>query len=444
MSRNHYLPRFGRRSNLAASALVAGLVLAIAVPGTPAYADSVRDDSWQVNALELPELHKVTQGDGVVVAVVDTGVDPSHPDLKGSVLPGFDLYDGTTKGQVDRTGHGTGMASLIAGHGHGPGGRDGVLGVAPHAKILPITVHPKKPGIIPPAGIAIGIDWAVDHGADVINVSLSSSRNDSIARAVERAFNKNVIVVAAVGNRSDDIMIGDPARYPGAIAVTGTDRNGKLGPESITDQKETDIAAPSVDLVHATLNGKYVTATGISGATALVSGAVALVRAKYPKLTANRMFQRMLATTKEAGAPGKDGDFGWGILDLRRALTGEPDGRGSPASASPSASAEAAPPGQRSGTDAPWWLYALTALGLLLAVLAVLTLAIVLPIRAARRRRRARLAQAGPPLAGAPPLAPAPQVGGSTPPASWPATPAPPGDPAVWRRPSDPEGPPRS
>lgn len=367
-----------------AVALVGGLLAGVMAPGGPARADAVRDDSWQIAALELPELHKITQGEGVTVAVVDTGVDAAHPDLVGNVLPGVDLYDDKTKGQIDRKGHGTGMASLIAGHGHGPDGRDGVLGVAPKAKILPITVQPKNTGIIPPDGIATAIDWAVDHGAQVINVSLSSSADSDIDRAVERAFSRNVLVVASVGNKADSILIGSPAKHNGTLAVTGTDRSGtKVGPESIP-AKETDIAAPSVDIVHATLAGKYVTATGTSGATALVSGAAALVRAKYPDIPLRELFWRLAGTAKDTGPPGKDQDFGYGVLDLRRALTGEPDPR-------PSAEAEAEEPADLVPLPAPAenggitsWLYALLAW---VVILGVITVVVVLIIRLRRRRR---------------------------------------------------------
>lgn len=317
-------------SRLVAALATAALTVlaALALPAAPAHAVD-RKDAWHLDALELTELHKLTQGEGIVVAVVDTGVDASHPDLKNNVLPGVDLYDDRSKGHKDRNGHGTAMASLIAGHGHGPGGREGVLGVAPKAKILPVTVQGREgESIIAPDAVAAGIDWAVDHGAHVINVSLSSSSDADIDRAVERAYKKNVIVVAGVGNK-DDVIIGSPARHPGAMAVTGTDRNGSPSKIAHIPAEETDIAAPGDDLFSAIPNGQYRISSGSSSATAIVSGAVALVKSKYPNLNSYDLFKRMLETTRDAGKPGKDLNYGWGQLDLRRALTGEPDGRAS-------------------------------------------------------------------------------------------------------------------
>ncbi|WP_433651967.1 type VII secretion-associated serine protease mycosin [Micromonospora zamorensis] len=304
------------------------LLTVLALPVAPARAVD-REDAWHLGALELTELHKLTQGEGVTVAVVDTGVDARHPDLKKNVLPGVDLYDDRSRGHKDRHSHGTTMASLIAGHGHGPGGREGVLGVAPKAKILPVTVQGRE-GVsnIAPDALAAGIDWAVDHGADVINVSLSSSTDADIDRAVKRAYQSNVIVVASVGNKQD-VIIGNPARHPGALAVTGTDRNGRPSRIAAIPAEETDLAAPADDLFAALPNGQYTTITGSSGATALVSGAVALVKSKYPNLNSYDLFKRMVETTRDAGKPGKDVDYGWGQLDLQQALTGEPDGRAS-------------------------------------------------------------------------------------------------------------------
>ncbi|MFF0722619.1 type VII secretion-associated serine protease mycosin [Micromonospora sp. NPDC003816] len=311
-----------------ALALAAMSVLAtLALPAVPALADSTRDDSWHLKALELPEMHKITQGEGVVVAVVDTGVDARHQDLKDNVLPGVDLYDDDSKGGVDRQGHGTGVASLIAGHGHGPGNRDGVLGIAPKAKILPVTVSSERSPLIQPTAVAAGINWAVDNGADIVNVSLSASFNEELNRAVERAYQRNVIVVAGVGNRKDGV-IGYPARHQSAVAVNGTDRNGVISKEAALPAEEVDIAAPGEDLVSAAPGDKYVTAIGTSGSAAVVSGALALIKAEYPDLNGYDMFRRLLATTRDEGEPGHDLHYGWGVLDIRQALTGEPDGRG--------------------------------------------------------------------------------------------------------------------
>lgn len=297
-------------------------VMALGMPALPAAAAD-RNESWHIDALELTEVHKITQGEGITVAVIDSGVDASHPDLKDNVLSGTDIYENQSKGHKDRDGHGTGMASLIAGHGHGPDGRDGVLGVAPKAKILPITVGE---AFAVKSEIPTAIDWAVDQGADVINVSLSTTHSTAINRAVERAYQKNVIVVAGVGNR-ENAVISSLAMHDATLAVAGLDRDGQPSRIGSLLGWETHLAAPAEDLYRAKPGGGYATITGNSGATALVSGAVALVRSKYPNLSSEDLFKRMIETTRDAGDPGRDPEYGWGTLDLRAALTGEPDGR---------------------------------------------------------------------------------------------------------------------
>ncbi|GGM60582.1 type VII secretion-associated serine protease [Micromonospora sonchi] len=428
------------RSAAAAALSTVSVLAALALPAAPALADSVRDDSWHVKTLELAEMHKVTQGEGIVVAVIDTGVDAKHPDLKDNVLPGVDLYDDDSLGQVDREreGHGTGVASLIAGHGHGPGNRNGVLGIAPKAKILPVTIKGKRSPLIAPAALAAGIDWAVDNGADVVNVSLSSSFNDDLNRAVARAYQRNVVVVAAAGNDTD-VLVGSPASHPGCISVNGVDRKGVISKKASvpgTLDLRIDIAAPGQDIVLAIPGGRYGTATGSSNSSAIVAGAAALIKAKYPDLTSYQLFQRLLETTKDAGEPGHDFYYGWGVLDLREALTGEPDGRGSR-----TASAAPAPDGVERWAD-PREREDGILIFVWSVIIAVLILLVggvvgtVMLLRGRARRRQAELADQDPQLAGDDPAMPhVPPQGGPAAPTHGPGQPTETTD-DVWRRPS--------
>ncbi|PZF91656.1 type VII secretion-associated serine protease mycosin, partial [Micromonospora endophytica] len=381
---------------VAALALTTVSVLtAMSLTATPASADSIRDDSWHLKALDLAEVHKTSQGEGVVVAVVDSGVNADHPDLRGNVLPGIDFAVEENKGRVDREdggGHGTGVASLIAGHGHGPGNRDGVLGVAPKAKILPVTVRNQKGTLNSLSLMAAGVNWAIDNGADVINVSISGSFSHELNRAVERAYEQGIIVVGAVGNRKEG-SIGHPARHDNAIAVNGTDRKGVISDVAALPAVEVDITAPGEDILVAGRNGDYRIATGNSASAALVSGALALIKAKYPDLNAEQLFQRLLETTQDKGDPGHDDYYGWGALDIGQALTGEPDGRTAP-------TASAAPePTERQSWQEPrdrddgMLLFVWAGI---IALLVLLVGAIVLLLRA--RSRRARLATGNPPL----------------------------------------------
>ncbi|WJK33605.1 S8 family serine peptidase [Solwaraspora sp. WMMA2065] len=409
-----------------------GLLGTVPLPAGPAQADEIRDQSWHVEAMRLPEAHRITQGEGVTVAVVDTGVDASHPDLRDNVLAGADMYDRDSKGHVDRRNHGTGVASLIAGHGHGPGSRDGVLGVAPKAKILPVAISSPTTDIIPPRNLATGINWAVNSGADIINVSLAGSSDPTLEQAVENAYRRGVIVVAGIGNRSD-VLIGQPARSEWTIAVTGSGPNNSTSDFSI-QAEQTHLAAPGVDLMQAGPDGQYFIGSGSSGATALVSGAFALLKARYPDEDQGKLFQRLVGTAYDAGPPGKDLDFGWGILDIHAALTTEPDDRASPRP-SPTASDPVAylppEPGYEFGLDE------LIGMLIFFTILGTVVTGIVLLIRWLRRRARrpAGSRDGPPPMAdvGAPVPAPAAQAGPDQPTGGEPPTAE---DDSVWRPPS--------
>src|ERR1051326_5442556 len=196
----------------------------------PVRSDSVRDQEWIVPALRLPAVHSIADGRGVTVAVVDTGVDATHVDLIGNVLEGVDLSTGipTGPGTTDVDGHGTAMASLIAGHGHGSD--NGILGVAPAAKILPV-----RDGLHHGENLPAAVDWAVSNGADIISISEGQSTVDAaLVSAVERAIRANVVVVASVGNSPDAQRVSFPAALPGVLAVAGTGKRGDHAAMSVT------------------------------------------------------------------------------------------------------------------------------------------------------------------------------------------------------------------
>ncbi|WP_305789933.1 S8 family serine peptidase [Symbioplanes lichenis] len=320
-----------RSVTLVAIALAA--VTTLVAPATPALADSTRDRQWWLESLDVAAVHKVTQGKGITVAVVDTGVDADHPDLKGNVLPGIDLFDEKAKGQVDRLGHGTAMASLIAGHGHGSGGGNGVLGIAPEAKILPVTVMNENKKMSRES-ITAGITWALNNGADVISVSLGTGYDDTLATVMKQTWQRKVPVIAPAGNKNS--TSGFPAAYGETIAVTGIDEKGGKAKES-SRNNATAIAAPGENIIAAAPGGGYTdpAGSGTSDSTAIVAGAMALVLAQFPDLNSEGLQEQLLWTTKDAGDKGKDLDYGWGVLDLERAVTGKPDERVAQASPTP-------------------------------------------------------------------------------------------------------------
>ncbi|NJC70598.1 type VII secretion-associated serine protease mycosin [Planosporangium thailandense] len=307
---------------------------AVLAAAPPAAADQIRDDEWHLDFLHVAQAHRISQGDGVTVAVIDTGVNADHPDLAGNVLPGVDLTGADTKGQQDVAKHGTAMAGLIAAHGHGPGGADGVQGIAPHAKILPIRVNQTEfagKGSLPDA-----IETAITDGAKVISISLASGIDGALEHAVQDALDADVVIVAAAGNRPVDGSVIYPARLPGVVAVGAIGRDGALAPISMTGP-EVVLAAPGVDVLSTCEHNAYCDGNGTSDATAIVSGAAALIRSKYPNLPAKEVVHRLTATATDKGAPGRDPEYGYGVLNLVAALTANvPPESPAPATSGPS------------------------------------------------------------------------------------------------------------
>jgi type VII secretion-associated serine protease mycosin len=317
----------------------------VALPASPARADWVRDKQWYLSSLKISQVHAITEGAGVTVAVVDTGVE-AHPDLRDNLLRGTDVLPGASdNGQVDHSGHGTAMAGIIAAHGKSPG--DGLLGIAPKAKILP--VKDEKPGNIGgSAVIGTGIAWAAEHGAKVINVSLSTGPSLSLSSAIATAAAKDSVVVAASGNKSRFLQFGNPAAMPGVLAVGSTDRSGKPASFTVTGP-QMQICAPGVDIETGRLKGSYAVSSGTSESTAVVSGAVALVRAKFPQLSAQEVIHRLTATATDVGKPGRDDECGYGELNIVKALTADVP----PLAATPSAGASSAAPTPTAPVAAP-------------------------------------------------------------------------------------------
>ncbi|MET7966920.1 type VII secretion-associated serine protease mycosin [Micromonospora sp. NPDC005305] len=283
-------------------------------------ADPTRDGQWQLAALRAQAAWQTSTGRGVIVAVVDSGVDASHPDLAGQVLSGVDLVSGGVDGP-DPVGHGTTVAGLIAGR------RDddrGAVGLAPDAKILPVRVLDQENRYDDAGTVADGVRWAVDHGARVINLSLGGSdTSESLAAAIDYAFARNVVVVACTGNlaTSKGRDVWYPAREPGVLAVTGLDGNDNLWSGSITGH-ETVLSAPAT-AINGARPGGYWLVQGTSFAAPLVAATAALVRARYPQMSAADVVNRIITTARDLGPTGRDDRFGYGMVDPVAALTAD-------------------------------------------------------------------------------------------------------------------------
>ncbi|MFG1953093.1 S8 family serine peptidase [Micromonospora sp. NPDC048830] len=399
-----------RRPLLRSAAAVLALVAAagtgpLAAP-EPARADTVRGLQWYLDALRIPEAHKLTKGRGVTVAVVDGGVHAAHPDLKGQVLPGRAFSpDVARDGRSDpdpESGHGTAMAGIIAGRG---GGAMRELGIAPEAKILPVALGPEGPGRDLPSALR----YAVDAGADVINLSVGAPGSDpKITEAVRYALDKGAVVVAAAGNRRVDRAVPVPANIPGVLAVGATGKGGSLWSGSVTGP-EVGLTAPGEQIIApvpppVSPNG-YGVSDGTSQATAIVSGVAALVRARHPKLNAANVVNRLIRTAEDRGARGRDPEYGFGAVDVLAALTRSvPQVDGNPLLTGASPTTKPAE-GDDDGDDGPAISFGLAdnaglQLGFcLLAVLLIGAVAVVLVVanRRAVRRRAAAASAGGPP-----------------------------------------------
>ncbi|MBK4347235.1 S8 family peptidase [Lacisediminihabitans changchengi] len=304
-------------------AVVFGLFASLLV-ASPASADSIRDREYWLSDYGFTAAWNTTRGAGATVAVIDTGVDGSVPDLVGAVTGGTDVSGvGSPNGQTpvgDDNAHGTMVASMLAGRGHGSGA--GVIGVAPAANILAVSVGFGVGAVDSDDQIAQAVRWSVDHGADIINMSLTRNTLDwppSWDAAFLYAMQHNVIVVAAAGNRgSGTTEVGAPATMPGVVVVAGVDRNGKASFDASSQGITLTVSAPSEDLVGAGPGSGYFQWAGTSGATPIVSGLLALIVAAHPGISAGNAINRLTATARPAGDAIV---YGSGLIDAAAAVT---------------------------------------------------------------------------------------------------------------------------
>lgn len=308
---------------LAAGAAFLGMSTAAAAP---AAAESVRDQQWHIKAMRLDEAWKYSKGQGITVAVIDAGVDPSASGLAGKVLPGKNFAPRAGTGREPLDPHGTAMASLIA-----SSGTDGTgpIGVAPAARILPIRVFQDpnwtqaQQGSLVRPQLAKAIRYAADSPAQVINISAGEETPGAdLSSAVNYAQRKGKLIVAAAGNFGDS---GNPVEYPaalpGVVGVSAFDQKGNSTNFSERGSFVT-LAAAGVDMYHACSGGTgFCKTSGTSDSAALVSGSAALVWAKHPNWTANQVLRVLVNTAAHPVSGAKrDNVLGYGAVRPRVAL----------------------------------------------------------------------------------------------------------------------------
>jgi subtilisin family serine protease len=282
------------------------------VPNDPYYPDS---QASYLNAIGVPSAWDVTTGSEVVVAILDSGIDSSHPDLAGRMVAGRNVVE-SNDDTTDERGHGTNMAGII---GAVTNNSVGVAGVAWAAKLMPVKVT-NPSGTATDANVAKGIRWAVDHGAGVINISLSAPVEDLVLQqAVDYALARDVLVVAAAGNSGSDIP-ESPAACLGVVAVGATDTAGRRSPFS-NYGSWVDVNAPGVGIVTTRANSAaYEAVRGTSASTALVAGVAALLRAALPQAGATDIADRLRRSAFGRGPVGAEGIDASGVVDAAAAL----------------------------------------------------------------------------------------------------------------------------
>ena len=335
----------GRVLASAALAAVLGATPALSGAGAVAKADGFRDSqSWVFGMINVQPAWQVTEGSGVTVAVIDSGVDGNVSDLSGdTVMQGPDLTKLKTSSSDPHWGqHGTWMASIIAGHGHGFDGLDGIEGIAPEAKILSIRVIPDKgdPNYQKyndeaeqtiQNELALGIRTAVKDGAKVISMSIGYSAPSGVVRdAIDYAYSHGVVLVASSGNSGDndtqhgtsnpDIApVSFPAEYPGVLSV-GAVTIDRVPAKFSSGNLSVRIAAPGKAVPAQGNDGQYYVVDGTSPACAVVAGVAALLKAKYPKITPAQVTEALTMTAQQSTTDKYSVLTGFGIVDAEAAL----------------------------------------------------------------------------------------------------------------------------
>jgi len=274
--------------------------------------------AWQVRRTVWP----LTEGAGVTIGEVESGVQAAVPDLRGVVLPGANLTgtggNGDTDIQVGEDGHGTAMAVVIAGQG------TGTVGIAPRSRILPVIVGGSGPASV--ATAAAGIRYAASHGAQVIDLPFGIGKGSAegcdpvLQAAVAYALGHDVVLVASSGNASRYAGPGEPASCAGVLAVGGIEPDGSLWRGS-TRQPYVAVAAPADHMVYVGRDGRYTTTgVGTSFSAALTAGTAALIRSRYPDMPWYRVDQRLTGTATHARRQVPNHGYGYGIINPARAV----------------------------------------------------------------------------------------------------------------------------
>lgn len=270
---------------------------------------------WNLPAIRAEGGWDLSRGqEDVVIAVVDTGVDLNHPDLKNRLTEGYNMIENNNYPDDDN-GHGTHVAGIIAAETNN---QEGAAGITWYNKIMPVKAMEAE-GYGTSFDIAKGIVWAVDHGADVINLSLGNYQTSKVMKeAVNYAYKNDVVIITAAGN-DNSTLPSYPAAYPEVLAVSAVDYNGKRA--SFSNYGDyVDVAAPGVQIPSTYFNQQYAALSGTSMASPHVAGLAGLIRSENPNLSNKEVMNIIKKTAYDLGVKGNDIEFGRGLIDVRNAL----------------------------------------------------------------------------------------------------------------------------
>ncbi|MFL5296081.1 MAG: S8 family serine peptidase [Phenylobacterium sp.] len=274
---------------------------------------------YAAGKLRLSQAHQLARGQHVLVGVVDTGVDFTHPELKGAIVASFDAIGGAARPDS----HGTGISALIAGHGK-------LTGAAPAAQLLVARAF-RQGGAGQGTSFSIlkAVDWTAARGARVINMSFAGPQDPALHRLMEAAAGRGIVLVAAAGNAGPKSPPLYPAADPAVIAVAATDAEDRLYAGSNSGDYIA-LAAPGVDLLTAAPQASYQVSTGTSMAAAEVSGVVALMLERRPRLSPEQVRRGLGETARPLAAAGPGPGPGPRIVDAYRATAAAAPGAGPP------------------------------------------------------------------------------------------------------------------
>lgn len=270
---------------------------------------------WNLPLIETVQGWQINRGaNNVIVAVVDTGVDLAHPDLQGQLLPGYNVISGNDNPQDD-VGHGTHVTGVISALVNN---KLGVAGMTWFNKVLPVKVLDQT-GAGSTYSVAQGIIWATDHGAKVMNLSLGNYADSGFLHdAVQYAYDKDVALIAASGNDNSE-QPGYPAAYPEVFAVAAIDSQNEKAPFSNYGDY-IDVTAPGVTIASTYPNNQYAALSGTSMASPHVTALAALIRSANPNLKNTDVYEIMRQSAQDLGDKGHDKYFGYGVIDVVKAL----------------------------------------------------------------------------------------------------------------------------